>query len=127
MAQESVRQRKVADKIKEVVSLIIDRELKDPNKGFVTVTNVKISPDLRIASIYFTTLGGENKRKKSLAALNRAKNFIRTSMAPHLNMRVLPDIRFFFDDTLDYAMKIEDLIKKAKEADEKLKGDESDD
>ena len=120
MNQESVRQRKAADKIKEIVSVIIDQEIKDPDKGFVTVTNVKITPDLRLASVYFTALGDDEARQKSLSTLNRAKSFIRNEMAPLLKMRFVPDLRFFADDTLDYAMKIEELIKRAKAEDEKL-------
>ncbi len=114
---DTVRQRKVADKIKQVVSIIIDREIKDPHKGFVTVTHVKISPDLRIASVYFTVLGDEEQKKKSSAALERAKNFIRGAMAPQLKLRNVPELRFFADDTQEYAQKIEALLKKAKQMD----------
>ena len=124
MAKESVRQRKVADKIKELVSLIIDREIKDPDKGFVTITHVKMTPDLRIASVYFTTYGKDEDRKKSGVALDRAKNFIRGELAPLLKMRYLPDLRFFPDDTQEYARKIDDLLKRAREADDKLGADD---
>jgi len=113
----TVRQRKVADKIQQVVSIIIDREIKDPDKGFVTVTHVKISPDLRIASVYFTVLGDDVQKEKSSAALERAKNFIRGEMAPKLSLRNVPELRFFADDTQEYAQKIDALLKKAKQMD----------
>ncbi len=121
---DTVRQRKVADKIQQVVSIIIDREIKDPDKGFVTVTHVKISPDLRIASVYFTVLGDDVQKEKSSAALERAKNFIRGEMAPRLRLRNVPELRFFADDTQEYAQKIDALLKKAKQMDKSNSGNE---
>ncbi|MEL6822464.1 MAG: 30S ribosome-binding factor RbfA [Calditrichota bacterium] len=114
MAKESVRQRKVADRVREAVSIVIDRKIKDPDKGFVTVTKVKMSRDLSIASIYFTVLGDEKALEKSLAALNRAKNFIRHEIAQDLNLRVVPDLRFFEDDTMSYSRKIDELLESIK-------------
>ncbi|MEZ4763717.1 MAG: hypothetical protein R3C26_11160 [Calditrichia bacterium] len=93
MNQESVRQRKAADKIKEIVSIIIDREIKDPDKGFVTVITCRnarfydwhpyILPHLAMM-----------KPGKNHYPLNRAKSFIRNEMAPLLKMRFVPDLRF---------------------------------
>ncbi len=117
MSGMSVRQRKVADRIQGLVSNVIDRKLKDPDKGFVTITHVKMSGDLRIASIYFTVLGDEEEKDRSLAALNRAKNFIRSTIAPELKMRFVPELRFFPDDTMEYARKIDELLKTIKKDD----------
>ncbi len=114
MAIETIRQRKLADQIKKLVSVIIDRKIKDPHKGFITITHVKISGDLRIASIYFTTLGDREAADKSLEVLNRARNFIRSEMAPHLKVRFIPELRFFIDDTFEYAQRIENLLKQIK-------------
>ncbi|RMF56511.1 MAG: 30S ribosome-binding factor RbfA [Calditrichaeota bacterium] len=110
MANETIRQRKVADQIKELVSSIIDQKIKDPNKGFITITHAKISKDLRIASLYFTVLGDDQQKQKSLEVLNRAKNFIRNEIRPHLKLRFIPELRFFIDDTMEYAQKIEKLL-----------------
>ena len=118
MAGESVRQKKVADKVQQLVSLVIDRKIKDPDKGFVTITHVKMSPDLRIASVYFTVFGDENETERSLEALNRAKNFIRNEIASELKMRFVPDLRFFIDDTMAYAKKIERLLENIKKEDD---------
>lgn len=115
MHTESIRQRKLADQIKSLVSVIIDRKLKDPRKGFVTVTHVKVSGDLRIASIYFTTLGDKEAREKSMEALKSATNFIRSELAPHLKIRFIPELRFFYDETADYAEHIDSLIRKIHE------------
>jgi len=111
---ETIRQKKIADQIKKLVSVIIDRELKDPDKGFITITHVKMSGDLRIAFIYFTDLGGKEAAERSLQALNRAKNFIRNAIAPHLKLRFIPELRFFIDDTFEYAQRIEELLKQIK-------------
>ncbi|MGH1366938.1 MAG: 30S ribosome-binding factor RbfA [Calditrichia bacterium] len=110
MAKESVRQRKVADRVRATISVVIDRKINDPDKGFVTVTKVKMSRDLSIASIYFTVLGDEKATAKSLAALTRAKNFIRGEIAPELSLRVVPDLRFFEDDTMSYSRRIDELL-----------------
>lgn len=115
MHTESIRQRKLADQIKSLVSVIIDRKLKDPRKGFITVTHVKVSGDLRIASIYFTTLGDQEAREKSMEALKSATNFIRGELAPHLKIRFIPELRFFYDETADYAQHIDSLIRKIHE------------
>ncbi len=114
MAVETIRQKKLADQIKKLVSVIVDRKIKDPNKGFITITHVKISGDLRIASVYFTALGDREAAEKSLVVLNRAKNFIRNEMAPHLKVRFIPELRFFIDDTFEYAQRIENLLKQIK-------------
>ncbi len=114
MSIESVRQRKVADRIKKLVSVVVDRKVKDPDKGFITITHVKISRDLQIASVYFTVLGDEKQKQKSLEALNRAKNFIRSEIAAQLKMRFIPELRFFVDDSLEYAQKIEKILEDIK-------------
>jgi ribosome-binding factor A len=108
----SIRQKKLADQIKKSVSQIIDRKLKDPRKGFITLTGVKLSGDLRIASIYYTILGPKTERENSQKVLDSAKNFIRSELAPNLKLRYIPELRFFYDNSLDYSQHIEDLLKK---------------
>lgn len=117
MSTESVRQRKVADKIKQLISVIIDRKVNDPDKGFTTVTHVRVSKDLRIAYVYVTVLGDENSADKTLAALERATNFIRNEIAPELKMRFVPELRFFLDDTMSYAKKIDEILETIKKED----------
>lgn len=114
---QSVRQRKVAERIQQLVSTIIDRKLKDPDAGFITVTHVRMSPDLRIASVYVTVLGNPEAAQRSLSALDRAKHFIRNEIAPTLRMRFIPELRFFIDDTMEYARKIDQLLGEIKKTD----------
>ncbi len=115
MSGETVRQRKIGDQVKRLVSQILAQKVKDPRKGMVTITHVKMSGDLRIASVYYTVMGGEKEKEEAAKMLESAKNFIRGEIAPHLKLRFIPELRFFYDDTLDYSMHIEELLKKIKQ------------
>lgn len=111
MKTESIRQKKIADQIKNQIGQIIDRKLKDPRKGMITITYVKVTGDLRIANVYFTTLGDEEQRKKSQQTLESANHFLRNELSPFLKMRFTPELRFFYDESLDYSEHINKLIK----------------
>ncbi len=110
----SIRQKKLADEIKKIVSEIVDRKLKDPRKGFITITHVKLSGDLRIASIFFTVLGNKENAQESLDVLNRANHFIRNEIASRIKARYIPELRFFVDDTMEYARRIGELLEDIK-------------
>ena len=109
---ENRRLVKFAGNIKKAVSSIIDLKVKDPDKGFVTITSVKISPDLKIASVYYTVLGDDKQKVKTKKALDRSSGFIRNELKPSIKSRWLPELRFFYDDTLEQADKINKLINK---------------
>jgi ribosome-binding factor A len=118
MKTETIRQRKIADQVKKFLSQIIDRRLKDPRKGFITVTRVKVSGDLRIATVYYTCLGDKEQQKNSQKALESAQNFLRNELGPNLSMRFTPELRFFYDESLEYSQHINELIKKIHKSDE---------
>ncbi len=101
--------------LKKEISIIIDRKVKDPEKGFITVNHVKVSPDLKIASVYYTVLGDDQQRLKSAQVLKRSGGFIRNALKPVIKSRWLPELRFFYDDTIDQAEKINKLIDKLHE------------
>jgi ribosome-binding factor A len=101
---------KIENLIKEEISLIFLRKLQDPAFGFLTVTNVKVSPDLKIARIYISVLEKE-KRESVLHKVNDINGFIRTELASRIRIKFIPELKFFIDDTLDYVEKIENLIK----------------
>ena len=111
MKTESIRQKKIADQIKNQIGQIIDRKLKDPRKGMITITHVKVTGDLRIANVYFTTLGDAEQRKKSQQTLESANHYLRNELSPFLKMRFTPELRFFYDESLDYSEHINKLIK----------------
>jgi len=114
MKRESIRQRKLADLIKKEVSTILEYKLKDPRKGFITITQVKVSGDLRIAFVYYTVLGEADERAKSAEALEHSKSFIRSELSNILKMRFVPELRFFYDDSLDYSEHINDILRRIK-------------
>ncbi len=106
----SIRQRKLADQIKKLISIIVNQKIKDPEKGFITITHVKMSGDLRIASVYFTAYGDAKARETAQRVLDRAGNFIRSEVSANLSLRYVPELRFFLDDTFEEVEKIEKLL-----------------
>jgi len=107
----SHRIEKVESLIKEEISLIFQRKLQNPAFGFITITNVKVSPDLRIAKVYISVFEKE-KRESTLEKVKSVSGFIRSELASKIRIKFIPELKFFIDDTLDYVEKIEDLIKK---------------
>ena len=91
--------------------------MQDPALGFVTITNVKVSPDLKIAKVYISVLEKE-KRESVLEKVKNSSGFIRSELASRIRMKFIPELKFFIDDTLDYVEKIEGLIKKIHDKDD---------
>jgi ribosome-binding factor A len=104
------RPERLAEQIKEEVSLIISGEVEDPRVGFVTVTDVKMSPDLRHAKVYVSVIGTDDEVKGSLAALKHANGFIRYQLGAVLRMRHTPELHFAHDDAEVRAARIEELL-----------------
>jgi ribosome-binding factor A len=111
---EGRRVKRYGDMLKRVVSEVIEFKLHDPNKGMITVTQVKVSPDLRIASIYYTVLGGSKQKEKTQQVLKRSTAFIRNEIKPFITSRFLPELRFFYDERMEYAERIDSLLKSIK-------------
>jgi ribosome-binding factor A len=108
------RSDRVAEAIKREVSLMIYQEVKDPRVHFVTVTDVKITDDLRYAKIFVSVLGDEATRKESLEGLVNAKGFLRSELGRKIGLRYTPDIQFVLDQSLDHAIKIRTLLNSIK-------------
>jgi ribosome-binding factor A len=106
------RAERVGDLIKKEISQIIQYELKDPGIGFVTITAVELSGDLKHAKIFYSVLGDENAKKESSSALKRACGFIQHEIGKRLRLRYTPEIYFLFDTSVEYGAHIETLIKK---------------
>jgi ribosome-binding factor A len=102
--------RRVDEAIREVLSDAVGQGLKDPRIGFVTVTDVKTSPDLRHARVYVTVLGDEDERAASLAGLQSAHGLLQRQVATQLRMKRTPTLQFVYDDTTDRAMHIEEIL-----------------
>jgi ribosome-binding factor A len=110
------RSDRVGDLLVELISELLRREIRDPRVHGVTVTSVKVTKDLKRARVYFNLLGGAENRDSVLAGLRSAGGFIRSRVGKELNLKFVPAIEFFYDDTEDQAQKIEALLKKAKES-----------
>jgi len=104
------RAERLAEQIREELSLIIAGEVEDPKVGFVTVTEAKVSADLRTAKVYVSVLGTEGEVKESMAALKHAAGFIRNQLGVVLRMKRTPDLHFVYDDTDLRAARIEELL-----------------
>jgi ribosome-binding factor A len=98
--------------IKEEVSLLLQRELKDPRLGFVTITGVETTKDLRQAKVFVSVLGDEGQWTASLAALASARGFIRNWLRQHLDFRVTPELDFRPDRSMEHAARIQELLKR---------------
>lgn len=103
---------RVAALLKEEISQIMLREVHDPDLGFVTVTNVRISSDLKHAKVYYSVLGDEEKKLKSAQAIERAQKNIRSLVGQRIRLRSVPTIQFFYDDTGEYAERINRIINR---------------
>ena len=109
---DSRRSRKVADQIKNEISWILQQKFTDPQRGMITVTKVKISRDLKHATVYFSVLGQNIDVKVSEKALKNAVPFLRRELGQRVKMKFVPELRFFYDDSLEYAGHIAELLNK---------------
>ncbi|MCX5717322.1 MAG: 30S ribosome-binding factor RbfA [Nitrospirae bacterium] len=110
------RSQRVSDLIREEIADIIMNKVKDPRLGFVTVTGAKITEDLKIATIYLSILKEEEK-ETTLEMLNSAKGFIRAELAKRLRMKFIPSLTFRIDESLEYGIRIEKLLREIKKED----------
>lgn len=109
------RYEKVAVAIQREVSNIIHNELKDPRLGFITITHVELTPDLRYAKVYFSVLGKEEDYKKTKIALENASGFIRSLIAQRLRLRFAPEIVFKEDKSSEYSIRIQEVLDQIKQ------------
>jgi ribosome-binding factor A len=109
---------KVGDRIKVIVAQMLERRVKDPRLGFVTITDVRMTGDGQQASVFYTVMGDETARAETAAALKSATGIIRSEVGKQLGTRITPSIQFFLDAVPETAKEIEDLLAKAKASDD---------
>jgi ribosome-binding factor A len=107
----SIRTELVASLIKEEIGAILIREYRDRAYGFITVTEVKVTADLKIAKIYFSIFGEPTVQERTMAMLEGEKQRIRGLVASHLHLKFTPALQFFHDNTLDHVDRINHLIR----------------
>ncbi|MFD4699115.1 30S ribosome-binding factor RbfA [Streptomyces niveus] len=118
---DNARARKLADRIQVVVAETLDRRIKDPRLGFVTITDARVTGDLREATVFYTVYGDDEERAASAAALESAKGVLRSEVGRQTGVRFTPTLAFVPDALPDNARTIEDLLDKARAKDAEVR------
>jgi ribosome-binding factor A len=117
---DAPRARKLADRIAQIVAEMLERRIKDPRLGFVTVTGARLTNDLREATVFYTVYGPDEERQATAAALDSATGVIRTEVGRQTGLRHTPSLAFEADTVPETARLVEELIDRAREADAAL-------
>jgi ribosome-binding factor A len=117
---DAARARRLAERISKIVAEMLERRVKDPRLGFATVTETKLTADLREATVFYTVYGSPEEREETAAALRSATGIIRTEVGRQLGLRHTPSVTFVADALPDNARRIDDLVAAAKNADAEL-------
>ena len=111
------RPERVAQMIQELLGQLFARGMRDPRIGLVTITGVKMSPDLREARVYWTVHGDAEQRKQTAKGLENARGFLRRGIATEIKLRVTPNLMFTYDEAIDRGERIEQLIRQVHDED----------
>jgi ribosome-binding factor A len=117
---DAARARRLAERISKIVAEMLERRVKDPRLGFATVTETKLTADLREATVFYTVYGSPEEREETAVALRSATGIIRTEVGRQLGLRHTPSVTFVADALPDSARRIDDLVAAAKNADAEL-------
>jgi ribosome-binding factor A len=113
---------RVGDQIRQELSELLSRgAVHDPGIGFITFTRVKVSPDLQLARVYYTSMGDEAARKQTAKALERATGFFRRHVGDRLQLRRVPELKFQFDESVGHQDRIEQILRELHEEEERRK------
>lgn len=107
----SIRTEKVAEEIKHRVSDVLTKDLAELNLGLVTVTKVRVSRDLKNAKIFLSFIGNKDSAEACIEKINYRKKQIRMHLSSKIHLRFIPELSFYYDDTIEYANRIDELIK----------------
>jgi ribosome-binding factor A len=119
---DGARVAKMADRIKEIIARRLERGIKDPRMGFVTITDVKVTGDLQHASVFYTVYGTDEERSETAAALKSATGMLRTEVGKNLNTRLTPSLEFIADGIPENAALIDSLLAEARNRDAEVEG-----
>ena len=108
------RPQRIQEAIRREISLIIQKEIRDPRLGFTTITKVEVSKDLKNATIYYSVFGSEKEAKNTHHALTSAEGYIKKLIGDRVKMKFVPDIRFKIDKSLEHTRKIYDILDQIK-------------
>ncbi len=110
----SSRPARVGDQIRSELAELLARQVHDPGIGFLTLTHVRVTPDLQLARVYYTTLGDEKTQRESARALKRAVPFLRRQLGQRLHLRRVPELEFFYDESIARHDRIEQILQELK-------------
>src|SRR6266851_1216692 len=117
---DEAKVRRLAERIAKIVAELLDRRIKDPRLGFVTVTEARLTNDLREAKVFYTVYGSDQERADTATALHSATGIIRSEVGRQLGLRHTPSLEFVADVLPDSAQRIEELVTQARHADTEL-------
>ena len=103
---------RVSGLIQQVLSELLKKKIRDPRLAMATISSVKMSPDLKLARIYFTIYGDSEKSDAAARGFESARGFIKRSLAGRLGLRYMPDLKFFYDESFEYGSQIDKLLEK---------------
>ena len=113
MAKQSQRSKRIGDQIQRELADLIRLEVKDPRVGFITLTDVEVTPDYAHAKVFFTTLGAAERITEAREGLMRAAGFLRSQLAHRLKLRVVPQLQFVYDESVERGRRLSTLIDEA--------------
>ena len=108
------RPERIGEAIRDELSTLLARDLRDPGVGFITLTTVKVAPDLQLARVYYTSMGDEKALRETAKALGRATPFLRRQIAQRLRLRRVPELQFFYDQSVASHDRIEQILQDLK-------------
>lgn len=118
MPKDYPRSRRIAEQIQRELSEIVRLELKDPRVGMITLTDVEVTPDMEHAKIFFTRLGDAADNEAVTLALRHAAGFLRSELAHRMRLRVVPELRFEYDESVERGVRLSNLIDAAVASDQ---------
>lgn len=107
------RAERISMKIQQAITQLLTKKISDPRIEMATVSQVKMTPDLRLASVYVTVFGDETRIAETLAGFKKSRGFIKKNIASQLGLKYMPELRFFHDDSFDKAARMDALIESA--------------
>ncbi len=120
MTETDARARRLAERIQVIVAETIERRVKDPRMGFITITDVRVTGDLREATVFYTVLGDDTEQTDTAEALESARGMLRTEVGRQTGVRHTPSLAFVADAIPETARHLDDLLRKAQAADERV-------
>lgn len=107
----NMRAERVGEQMKKELMDIINNKLKDPRVGFLTITDVQPTNDLSLAKVYFTVLGNDKERQDTFKGLEKATGFLKSELGQRMRLRIIPELQFEYDESIEYGNRIEQLIQ----------------